>query len=122
MRDTPARPDAGTPLEQRINAARDRMRERLKEQGYNPYALAVAGTLAMLPNTHTQGAFEALDRLTAERERLVAENARLLEYYEANEMLEAECDDDVEAVHRAMLRFVSARRALAPQEGEPSDG
>jgi hypothetical protein len=63
-----------------------------------------------------------LRRLTAEQERLEAENARLLEYYEANEMLEAECDEDVEAVHRALLRFVSARRVLASAGEKPSDG
>jgi uncharacterized protein YPO0396 len=61
-------------------------------------------------------------RLEAERERLEAENARLREYYEANEALEAECDEDVEAVHRAVSRWVAARRALASAGEGPSDG
>jgi regulator of replication initiation timing len=66
---------------------------------------------------------QAIDTLIEERDELFdevrdlkAENARLREYYDAHAALEMESDEDAEAVHRAISRWVAARRALANTE------
>jgi predicted nucleic acid-binding Zn-ribbon protein len=76
---------------------------------------------------------QAIDTLIEERDELFdevrdlkAEILRLQEYYEANEALEAESDEDAEAVHRAISRWVAARRAqfdaaFTPEESDGND-
>jgi hypothetical protein len=135
MTDTPARPDAGTTPTLELETCgwcKGPISRNPHPDAGKPATLLTVGAMfecipCLTRNRHGwhQRATTAeadLRRLNAERERLVAEVARLRDYYEANEALEKECDDDVELVHRALLRFVSARCALASAGEEQSDG
>jgi hypothetical protein len=141
MSDTPARSDAGTtPTSGALLVALAPLLSMVEDRAAEiaPAVVADAARRARLTigaliterddataererlETERETSRQLVRRLSAKADRLEAEARRLREYYEANEALEAESDEDVEAVHRALLRFVSARRALTSTGEEPA--
>jgi hypothetical protein len=135
MTDIPARPDAGTKPTLELETCGwckgPISRNPHPDAGKPATLLTVGAVWECIPcltrsrhgwHERAMKAKAEIARLTAERERLEAEVTRLREYYEANEALEKESDEDAEAVHRAVSRWAAARRALTSAGEEPSDG